>query len=118
MSYIYLASPYSHPDEHVRLARFIAVCREAAIIFKQKRRVFSPIIHCHPIAVQGDLDLGIDFWGDYAAAMMMHATSLHILKLPGWEDSKGVKLEITWANERFEIPVHMYEPVLDHKELS
>ena len=96
---IYLASPYSHPDESVRQARFEAACRAAADLVRQGLVVFSPIAHSHPIAVQGHLPVDWDFWQGECEPFVRVCESVLVLQLEGWEDSRGVQAEIALAKE-------------------
>ena len=94
---IYLAAPYSHPDEKVRLQRFDAINKAAGNLIKSGRFVFSPISHSHPIAMVSDLPTGFDYWGDYDRRMVGHCDELFVLMLDGWEKSIGVQVEIQIA---------------------
>lgn len=60
---IYIAVPYSHKEESVRLARFESVNRAACFLMNKGYHVFSPISHTHPIALAGDLPPGLGFLG-------------------------------------------------------
>lgn len=91
---IYLATPYSHPDQAVMEARFDAACRVTGELMQQGRKAFSPIAHTHPIAVRCDLPRGWDFWHAYDLAMLQACTELIVVKMPGWEQSKGIAGEI------------------------
>ena len=95
---IYLASPYTHPDPVVQEERFHAVCRHAAEMMRCGIRVFSPISHTHPIAAHG-LPGDWGFWKDYDRAFIEMCSEVLVLKLPGWEESKGVRAEIAIAEE-------------------
>lgn len=106
---IYLASPYSNSDPAVRLARFHAVCREAARLMARGRLVFSPIAHTHPIAEAGQLPLGWPFWERYDRRMIGACDELHVLRLDGWRTSVGVQAEIAIAAELGK-PVHYLFP--------
>lgn len=108
-SYIYLASPYSHPDHAVMEQRFQAVCRVSARLMSEGKLIFSPIAHTHPIAVAGELPRGWDFWERYDVVMVGNAEKLMVLQLPGWDTSKGVAAEIEIA-KRLGIPVEYMEP--------
>ncbi len=61
---IYLASPYSHPDQAVERLRFEAVCQAAATLMRHGLSIFSPIAHSHPIARFG-LPTDWAFWEHY-----------------------------------------------------
>lgn len=109
MRRIYLASPYSHSAAFVRLDRFNAVCRAAGELMGQGNIVFSPIAHSHPIALQCALPLGWDFWHAFDCAFIEWADAVVVLKLPGWEESVGIKAEIAIA-EQLGKPVEYMEP--------
>ncbi len=97
---IYLASPYSHPDEAVRHQRYKATCLATGKLLTQGHKVFSPIVHSHPIAMLADLPLGWDFWWEYDLAILEHADEIWVLMLDGWDTSRGVKAEVEYMTER------------------
>jgi len=103
--YVYLASPYSHADPDVREVRFKAVCKAAAILMADGVSVFSPIAHTHPIAIEGDLQKGWDFWKRYDTEMIRACRCVCVLELPGWEASAGICCEINLART-LRKPVH------------
>lgn len=98
---IYLASPYSHPDPAVRQMRFEKVCEVAAEMMRDVFLVFSPIAHTHPIAVSGTegLPKGWEFWERYDRRFLKSCDKLVVLKIDGWQESKGVQAEIKIAQE-------------------
>ena len=95
---IYLASPYSHPNQAVELQRFDAVCRAAATIMRRGLLVFSPIAHSHAIARFG-LPTDWAFWQRYDRAFLAWCDELWVLTLPGWKQSAGVQAEMEIARE-------------------
>jgi len=109
VSYIYLASPYSHPDEAVRFKRFIAVAREAGMLMQEGHYVYSPIAHCHPIAVNTDLPLGNHYWKQQNGIMLSFARALWVLTIPGWDISEGIAWELG-AAEHAGIPIAFHQP--------
>lgn len=87
------------------VARHLTVCRFAAKLMGEDGRfVFSPISHTHPIAEQGRLRRGWEFWECYDRTMIGCCDDLLVLCLPGWEQSTGVQAEIKIAQE-FGIPI-------------
>ncbi len=96
---IYLATPYSHPDPAVREERFKKVNEVSAKLMRAGHHIFSPISHTHPIALAGDLPLGFDYWETFDRAFLIHCKKLMVLKLEGWEESKGVRGELKIAAE-------------------
>ena len=98
---IYIAGPYSHPDAAVRLGRFRRL-NDVSAAFMQSPEVhvvFSPISMTHPIAEQHDLPLGWEFWERNDRAFISWCNILVVVKLDGWQESKGVAAEIAIAQE-------------------
>jgi hypothetical protein len=93
---IYIASPYSHPDASVREARYRAACEKAAAMLRDGLRVYSPIVHSHPLALLG-LPGDWAFWAEQNAAMLERASSVVVLTLDGWEESRGIAAEVEIA---------------------
>ena len=104
----YLACPYSHPDREVRVERFEAANVASAHLMALGKVVFSPISHTHPIAEVADLPKGWDYWKEFDLAYLSCSCEVYVLKLGGWEESKGVTAEIATA-EKMKIPVHYLE---------
>lgn len=102
---IYLASPYSHPEEQVRNDRYYIVMKVAVEQYFQKGLiVYSPIIHWHVAAFMHDLPGDHETWMKQDKGMIRISEALHVLRIDGWDTSKGVKSEIEFAN-LLEIPV-------------
>lgn len=94
---IYLAQPYSHEDGFIRWQRFTAGQRVAAEYLKRGEHVYSPIAMCHPIAELFDMPTEFDFWDAFDKDMIGRVDVVHVLKLDGWEESRGVAAEIAYA---------------------
>ena len=73
--------------------------------------MFSPIAHSHCVARHLAPDLAVDgeFWMRQDIPVLRHAEALAVLKLPGWEQSKGVQWEMRLAHELM-LPIWMIEP--------
>lgn len=108
-SYIYLASPYSHPDKKIMNQRYETIIIVTGKLMERGLHVYSSIVHCHPLAVRFDLPRDHDYWDDYNAKMLKNASMLMIVELDGWQDSKGITSEIALASE-YNIPVVNFEP--------
>jgi hypothetical protein len=112
MSLIYLASPYTHPDKAVRETRYYEACRCAAwLMLNGYGQVFSPISHSHGI-YQADTRTGQSYehWVELDELMIGVADCLMVLRINGWEESKGVNREVEVAR-RLGKPVGHIEPV-------
>lgn len=105
MSYIYIASPYTHGDEEVVTARATMALIYTCQCFREQKHVFSPIVHCHPVAMIGKLPGSFDYWEKYNIIMIENAHEMHVLKLPYWTESKGVAQEMIIAKVK-NIPIH------------
>jgi hypothetical protein len=101
---IYLASPYSHSDPAVVQARVEAAGTCTVNLMVQGYIIFSPIIHCHDIATRLSLPTDHEFWRRYDISMLRLADAMFILDIDGWQESKGLKEEIVFANSAH-IPV-------------
>jgi len=99
MKFIYLASPYSHPDPAVREARYVAACKKTAQYAKKGIAVFAPIVHSHPVAAYMDPAdcMNFDLWMKLDLPILKDAAEMHILCIDGWRSSKGVAREIEFA---------------------
>lgn len=105
----YLASPYSHPDPSVRIQRFLAACKFTAKLMLEGHLVFAPIPATHPMAELEDLPTDWTFWERLDREMISHCYKVIVLKLDGWQESKGVAAEIKIAKD-LGLPVEYSDP--------
>lgn len=96
---VYLASPYTHPNEDVREARFLMTEAVTAKLMTKGLHIFSPIVHCHALAKRYSMPTDYMFWLEYNRSFLKAASTVCVFTLPGWEDSKGVAEEIRLAIE-------------------
>lgn len=97
---IYLASPYTHPDPFVRYQRYITVLKALTEqYFAKGVLAYSPIVHGHPVAVYGGGGTDWETWKEHSLAMIRKCDEVHILRMDGWETSKGVAAERLYATE-------------------
>lgn len=109
MTFHYLASPYTaHPDG-LEVA-YREACEASALLVRAGIPVFCPIAHSHGIAVLGGIDPGSHrIWLEADAPFMRAASGLIILRLRGWDKSKGVEAE--WLHFTAENkPVRFMDP--------
>ena len=98
---VYLACPYSHIDKSVREHRVERVNKKAAELMMSGYLVFSPLSHSHPISEHCDVDpCDNGFWLRQDLWILKFCDELHILCLPGWDESKGIKAEIEYAESK------------------
>lgn len=102
---IYLASPYSHPSPNVRELRFR---KTAEFMLKQAAKgtfIFSPIVYLHSISWMIPETFDVQAFDDRC---LRACSSLWVLKLPGWEESVGIRHELALA-QKLELPVTFLE---------
>lgn len=98
MSYSYICSPYSHEDEAVRHARYLAVDRYVHHLICYTNIIpYSPIMHFHHHAQQNDLPKDAKFWARHNRTMLAGAKNFYVLNIPGAAQSKGIFEEIGWG---------------------
>jgi Domain of unknown function (DUF1937). len=96
----YLASPYTFYPEGIEFA-FREASRIAATLLLAGVEVYSPIAHCHPMSLYGDIDaLDRDFWLKYQETMMARCDVLIVAEMKGWKESIGIAHEIKFFLER------------------
>ncbi len=107
---IYLASPYSHAEERVRVRRYLYT-RE--FVYRQLAKgvpLVSPIVYCHQFARDFDAPTDAVSWLPLNVALLEVSSALWVLRLDGWDESTGVQMEI-YAAERHGIPITYKEPL-------
>jgi len=104
--FIYVASPFSHEDEKVRDERVAEVEEFVAFITEKYYKecvFFSPIAHSGHVYKHMSKGFwrNFDFWiyevDDYFLEI---ADEVWILKIDGWDISKGTKYEIDTSHAR------------------
>jgi len=61
--------------------------------------VFSPIAHSVPIAEHGGAPDTWDFWRSLDLEILGRCDEVVVLKLPGWDESRGVQAEVAMARK-------------------
>lgn len=106
----YLASPYTNYPKSIEFA-FRDISRIAAELLIAGVHVYSPIAHCHPLAIYGDIDaLDREFWLNYQETFMARCDVLIVAEMESWQDSIGIQHEIAFfiRNKR---TIFMLDPV-------
>lgn len=97
MSFHYLASPYTDPEPEVMRARYLEAMRCMKWLLERRIWVYSPIVHCHALAVSNDLPRDNEYWKTYNREMLEKADGLLVLKIDGYETSAGIQDEMEVA---------------------
>ena len=110
MSFIYIASPYTHPDPRIRQDRYLQASYYVVQLLSQRKFPYSPIVANHHLAMEFGLKHKAVDWMAYNFAMLSSAKELHVLALDGWNESLGVTAEINfWRAARQGEPFHLIE---------
>ena len=109
---IYLAGPYTHPEESVRNQRAEALTRIAAELMQDGHIIFSPITHGHSVTQHLPPERACDkaFWMSQCIPMLSVCTKLVVVMLPGWVESTGVQHEIDVATQQGMQILYIQEP--------
>jgi hypothetical protein len=107
---IYLASPYSDPLPQIRQWRFLKVQQFVWVHLQMGRTIISPIVYGHQFAEIYGAAYAAGAWADFNFGLLSRCDELWILRLPGWEQSGGIALEIEWA-KLAGLPITEKEPL-------
>ena len=110
---IYIAAPYQHDNMRIRNARVGMASTYAAYLVDQGEPVFSPLSHSAEIEFYRNTFEIPNRWYDIDLQILKVCTEMHVLKLGGWKESKGVRYELEQAKSQ-DIPVYMIEAYLDN----
>jgi hypothetical protein len=96
---IYLASPYSHPDDSVRIENYRKISKVAAKMTAEGKVVFSPISYGHNLVDFHEMPTSWDFWITFCFNFLIKCDRMIVCKMEGWDKSKGVLEEISIAKD-------------------
>lgn len=105
----YLACPFRHEDAYVQRKRCAAAHYITAQLFLQGKRIFSPLTHNETLIDILQDALPGEQWLQFDLHILAICQKLCILKMEGWEISKGVQREILFA-QSMKIPIEEIEP--------
>lgn len=109
---IYLASPYSHPDQEVRNERMRVFCLTDAALMRAGIMSCSPLSK-HFITQFTDIPTTWEYWKDYCHTMLPRCDAVYVIDVDGWEQSVGTQAEIDLA-KRLSIRVALIQPETGH----
>lgn len=121
--FYYLASPYYHPKQEIMEQRYHIVAAMTTDLLKRGVHTYSPIVHNHHLAVNGDLPRDFDFWMDYDCAMLSKADAIIVAQIDGWQQSRGVAYEMEFARTNnikltfMEVPFRILNSVIPQRNI-
>lgn len=110
---IYLASPYSNPDDIIRILNYQNISKVAAQLISEGHVVFSPISYGHHLLKFKDMPTDWGFWNNFCVTFLLKCDKLIVCKMRGWDKSIGVQAEIDIANKN-NIPVEFIDFKIDN----
>lgn len=96
---IYLASPYSHPNDEIREQRFKDIAKISAKLNSEGIIAFSPIVYGHTLLDYKEMPTNWGFWQTFCLSFLQHCDELHVYMMEGWKMSSGIREEIKYAEE-------------------
>ena len=96
---IYVASPYWSPDENVKRARAQAAQTATAEMIREGLPAFSPIVYSATMQAETGTNPA-QGWYSFDLNFLALARSMRVLEIPGWERSRGVLIELSFARAR------------------
>jgi hypothetical protein len=120
---IYVASPYSTPLAEpqataVRNQRYRLAVKFVGFLVQQGLPAFSPIAYFHPYAEGLKLATDAAYWHEINMSFLRRAEVVFVLRLPGWDQSKGVQMETKLAKAACIPIVHWADKGDRYEQLS
>ncbi|MCP4923892.1 MAG: DUF1937 family protein, partial [bacterium] len=94
--YYYLSNPYNGSPEE-RLERAEAACKATALLLQKGVYTLSPVVHNHQVVKhfpEMTADQRRALIMPYDLELLRASVGMILLKIPGWDQSKGVREEI------------------------
>lgn len=101
---IYIASPYNHDVDAVRISNYKHVSQYVARLVANGHVALSPITYGHTLLDFHVMPYDWEFWSNFCISFLHKSDELHVYKMPGWDVSRGVTEEIQLAKE-LNIPI-------------
>ena len=97
---IYIASPYSHEDPLKVEENFRKVSQISSEIVANGDIAISPITYGHTLIQFKKMRSDWEFWTSFCLSLLLKCDKLLVCdNMEGWEKSKGVEEEISFARD-------------------
>ncbi len=106
---IYVASPYNHPDDSIRVENYKKVSKYTADLIASGQVAMSPIAYGHPLLDFTEMPYDWEFWSNFCISFLKKCEEMHIFMIDGWDKSRGVAEEIEYCVKN-SIPIKYIEP--------
>lgn len=96
---IYFGTPYSHPNPAVVNERVHLTLVATASLIRKGLIIYSPIAHCHDLALRFSLPTDAAFWEKINEDFLRSSNAFYALCIDGWRESIGLTREFKLARE-------------------
>lgn len=94
---IFISTPYNHHDKKVIEYRVKTTAIYSANLLKSDITSVSPILMGVKMLEYIELPTDAAFWEKYCLDVLSKCDEIHVLMLPEWELSSGIKYEVDYA---------------------
>ena len=94
---IYLAAPYSDKDHNIIQGRMEQIYGVLGSYIRQGFLITTPLFMHEVVMRNPDMPNDYQFWENYCLNLLKRCDSMIVLRLAGWEESRGVKGEIEFC---------------------
>ncbi len=109
MELIYLACPFRHREFNIMKKRCAAAHFVAAELTSLGLFVFSPLTHNEILIDLCEDEVPKEHWMEFDLTILSICKKLIIIKMEGWDISKGVQREMLFAKNK-KIPIEKIDP--------
>jgi hypothetical protein len=94
----YIASPYNHPEDLVRIGNYEKVSKFTAKLVAEGGVAISPISYGHNLLdFYENFPYDWEFWENFCLSLLSKCDELLVYQIDGWDKSRGVLSEIDFA---------------------
>ena len=101
---IIIGIPYSDYNAEVVRGRIGAAEIYLLELMAHNKCAIIPAAIGHHIWQSTNISNTFEYWENYCINLIKECSELHVLMLPGWENSKGLEKEINTAKE-YNVPI-------------
>lgn len=94
---IFISSPYTNNNPNVVEENYIKVPKLAAHLCSEGKIAISPITYGHTLLQFKEMPGDWEFWKTFCLSLLVKCDELIVYKMEGWENSRGMKAEIEFA---------------------
>lgn len=94
---IFVSAPYYDFDKDIIRSRVAIVSKYCGRLISEGKIAISPICLGHLVVEHCSMPNDFNYWEKYSIKVLSKCNELHVLKIKGWEESRGVSAEIKYA---------------------